>query len=159
MLSSRRVKELGVRNSYLKLSHALHKSPLLDEIPLSRISLFAPDDDVIKKLKTLEKYRYEGALEIVRSDRKNGFRNFLVFFVPYKIAGGEAPAISLNGDAKLEEFLRREIGVDERALQLALNDLDARGSYTFEDLRLTTTKLRKVGLLPPLHSRRAYSKQ
>jgi len=159
VLSSPSVKQLGLHNSYLRMSNALRESPLWKEIPLSRISLFASDDNIVERLKALETHRYEGALEIVRSERKNGSPNFLVFFVPYKIPGGEAPALSLKGESKLEKFLRQEIGVSERALQLALNDLDTRGAYTFENLELTTAKLRKIGLLPPPHPRRVYSRQ
>lgn len=156
VLSSPTVKELGVRNSYLKMSNALHKSPLLEEIPLSRISLFAPDDDVIERLNALEKYRYEGAIEIIKSDRKNGSPIFLIFFAPHKGQGG---AVELSGKSELEEFLRDQIGISDSDLQTALRNLDTRGSYSFENLRLTTTKLRKIGLLHPLHPQRVYRKQ
>ncbi len=156
VLSSPRVKELGVRNSYLKMSNALHKSPLWEEIPVSRISLFAPDDDVIERLRGLEKHRYEGALEIIKSDRKDGSPAFLVFFAPYKGQGG---AVELKGKSKLEEFLRDQIGISDSNLETAFRDLDARGSYGFENLRLTTAKLRKLGLLHPLHPQRVYRKQ
>ncbi len=159
VLSSPRVKELGVRNSYLKMSNALHKSPLLEEIPLSRISLFAPDDDVIERLNALEKYRYEGAIEIIKSDRKNGSAIFQVFFAPYKGPGGGVPSIELSGKSELEEFLRDQIGISDSDLRTAVSDLDRRGSYSFENLRLTTTKLRKIGLLHPLHPQRVCRKQ
>ncbi|MGB8769487.1 MAG: hypothetical protein WCC92_07730 [Candidatus Korobacteraceae bacterium] len=76
------------------MSNALHKSPLLDEILLRRISLFAPDDNVIKRLKAFENYRYEGAIEVIKSDRKNGYPIFLVFFAPYKGPGGAIPSVS-----------------------------------------------------------------
>jgi hypothetical protein len=156
VLSSARVKELGVRNSYLRMSNALHKSPLWNEIPLSRISLLAPDDDVIERLKDLEKHRYEGAIEIIKSDRKNGSASFLVFFAPYK---GEGGAVPLNGTLKLEEFLRDQIGINDSDIHTAFRELDTRGSYSFEGLRLTTAELRKVGLLHPLHPQRVYRKQ
>jgi len=156
VLSSPRVKELGVRNSYLKMSNALHKSPLWEEIPVSRISLFAPDDDVIERLRGLEKHRYEGAIEVIKSDRKNGSPIFLVFFAPNKGQGG---AVELKGESKLEEFLRDQIGISDPDVQAALRILDARGSYSFENLQLTTTKLRKIGLLHPLHPQRVYRRQ
>ncbi len=158
VLSSPIVKKLGVRNSYLKMSNALHKSPLLDEIPLRRISLFAPDDDVIERLKALEKYRYEGAIEIIRSDRKNGSAIFQVFFAPYR-GGGAVPTVQLEGRLELEGFLRDQVGINESDVQLALKELDARGSYSFEGLQVTTAKLRKLGLLHPLHPERVYRRQ
>lgn len=159
VLSSPKVKSLGVRDSYLAMSNALHKSPLLDEIPLRRISLLAPDDDLIEKLSGLDKYRYEGALDIIRSDRKNGFGAFLVFFAPYKSRGGEVPTIELNGKSALEDFLRHKIGIQDSEVQAALRVLGARGSYSFENLQLTTAKLRKIGLLHPLHPQRLHRKQ
>jgi hypothetical protein len=159
VLSSPIVKKLGVRNCYLKMSNALRKSPLWQEIPLRRISLFAPDDDVIERLNALEKYRYEGAVEIIKTNRKNGSPTFLVFFVPYKGPGGEAPTVSLNGESELEEFLRDQLGISEPSVATALRDLDTRGSYSFENLELTTAKLRKIGLLHPLHPQRVYRRQ
>lgn len=159
VLSSPNVKKLGVHGSYLKMSNALHRSPLLDEIPLRRISLFAPDDDVIERLKALEKYRYEGAIEIIKSDRKNGSAAFLIFFAPYKGPGGAVPTVSLNGRSKLEEFLRDHIGIGDWQMETALRILDVRGSYSFENLQLSTGKLRELGLLHPLSPRRIRSKQ
>ena len=159
VLSSPKVKSLGVRNSYLAMSNALHKSPLLDEIPLRRISLLAPDDDLINTLKGLDNYRYEGALDIIRSDRKNGFGVFQVFFAPYRGRGGGVPTIELRGKPELEDFLRRKIGIGNSDVQLALRVLDARGSYSFENLQLSTAKLREIGLLHPLHSRKVHRRQ
>lgn len=159
VLSSPAVKTLGVHDSYLKMSNALHKSPLLDEIPLRRISLFAPDDGIVERLNALETYRYEGALEIVKSDRNDVSPNFLVFFIPSKIPGGEAPSVSLNGETKLKEFLRDKVGITDRGLQLALGDLEKRGSHTFENLQFNTAKLRDIGLLPPLHPQRVHRRQ
>jgi len=159
VLSSPNVKKLGVRNSYLKMSNALHKSPLLNEIPLRRISLFAPDDNVIERLRALENYRYEGALEIIKDYRKNGSAIFLVFFVPYKVSGGEAPSVSLDGKSKLEEFLRDQIGISDHDVQIAFRNLDTRGSYSFENLQLNTAKLREIGLLHPSHPRRVHRRQ
>ena len=159
VLSSPAVKTLGVQDSYSRMSNALHKSPLWEEIPLRRISLFAPDEDVIQRLRALEKYRYEGALEVIRNDGKNGRPTFLLFFVPYKGSGGGVPTVALDEKSKLEEFLCDQIGIDDLDLQTALRALESRGSYTFENLHLTTTKLRKVGLLHPLHPRTVYSPQ
>jgi len=148
VLSSPMVKKLGVRNSYLKMSNALSKSPLWREIPLRRISLFAPDDDVIQRLSALETYRYDGALEVIKGHRKNGSPIFEAFFVPYKVPGGAASAVTLEGETELEKFLREEIGISERSLELAFSDLERRGSHTFENLQLSTARLREIGLLP-----------
>lgn len=159
VLSSPMVKKLGVRNSYLKMSNALHKSPLLDQIPLSRISLLAPDDDVIDRLKTLEKYRYEGALHIVRVIRSNKSPLFHITFAPYKSPGGAVPAISLDGDSELACYLHEEIGIEKYEAQKAIRELETRGSYSFSNVQLTTPQLRKLGLLHPLHSQRVYRRQ
>lgn len=157
VLSSPIVKKLGVRDSHLKMSNALHKSPLLNEIPLNRISLYAPDDDVIRRLETLEKYRYEGALEVIKTDRKDGSPDFLVFFAPYR-GSGDTPQLSLNGESRLQEFLRDEVGISERRIQQAFSELDTRGSYSFENLDLTASRLRGIGLSHPFHPRRIYRK-
>jgi len=157
VLSSPKVKVLGVRNSYLTLSKALHKSPLLQEFPLTRISLLSSDDDEFERLRGLDKHRYEGALDIIRSDRKDGSAIFLAFFAPYKGSGGAVPTRELDGKSQLEHFLRDEVAIEDSDVQAALRDLDIRGSYSFENLRLTASKLRKIGLLHP--SQRAYRKQ
>ncbi len=158
VLSSLKVKKLGVRNSYLAMSKALHRSPLLDEIPLRRISLLAPDDDLIEQLKGLDKHRYEGALDIIRSNGKNKPQVFLVFFAPYR-GGGAVPTVELNGKAQLESFLRDRVRIRDSEVQAALRDLDTRGSYSFENLQLGTADLRRLGLVDPRPPHRVSQKR
>ena len=155
VLSSPKVSELGERQSYLQMLKLLHRSPLVKKLKpaLVRFSVFAPGDEEIKRLRALENYRYEGALEIIRSDPKNGHPFFSVFFAPYR-GGGSVKTVELRGEAKLENFLRDEAGIFESDVKRALGELAAHGSYSFENLQLSTAKLRKLDLLHPRVPRR-----
>lgn len=150
VLSSRKVKDLGVRNCYLAMSNALHESPLLKQIPLRRISLLSPDDEVVQRMRRLERHIYEGALHVVRSHRPNRPPTFHVTFAPYRDPGGAIPTVAFGGESDLEKFLREQIKIEDYDIRTAARELAVRGSYSFPNVQLATGQLRRLRLLPPL---------
>jgi hypothetical protein len=149
MLTSPKVKQMGIRNSYMLLSKILHTSPLLDEIPLRRVSLVSPDDRLIERLKRRVSYFYEGTLHIVRSSSSdNRAHTYMITFAPYTAPGGSVPMVSLDGDAALQHFLLNQIGVDAQEVATAMRELLQRGSFSLPNVTLSTSDLRRLRLLP-----------
>ena len=149
MLACPKVKTLGLQSCYMELSRVLHGSPLLREIPLQRISLVAPDDDMIQRLRRLENFTYEGALHIVRFTRGSRHFMFHVTFAPYRGPGGAIPSVAFKDETALRNFLQAHIGIDESDIQKTIRELQVRGSCSFPNVQLTTSQLRRYRLLPP----------
>lgn len=167
-LSSPWVDEKGIRTTYLVLSNALHKSPLLRQLPIRRISVLSPSDPLIKTARSSslfpdqpgaqyywihhhdvgDSYRYTGALHVVRSRGHGGKSVYQITFAPYKGPGGAVPAAEVTGDQALTQFLTDQIGIDAVDVQFALRELQIRGSHSFPNIQLGTRDLRRLGLLP-----------
>lgn len=167
-LSSPWVDQKGIRTTYLALSNALHKSPLVRQLPIRRISLLSPSDPLVKKARSSiqspdqassryywihyhelhDSYRYTGSLHVVRSMRHDDRISYQITFAPYKGPGGAVPAAEVIGDEALVQFLTEQIGIDAAEAQSALRELQARGSHSFPNVQLRTRDLRKLGLLP-----------
>jgi hypothetical protein len=154
-LSSAWVDQKGIRDAYLALSNALHKSPIRQQLPLRRISLLSPSDPLAKNARNYlvqdyvsESYRYAGALHVVRSIGRRGRKIYQITFAPYRSSGGSVPAMEVTGDEALSQFLTDQIGIDPSDMRHALKELQLRGSYSFPDVQLHTKDLRTLGLLP-----------
>jgi len=144
VLSSPWIDQKGIHPSYMALSSALHRSPLLQQLPFLRISLLSPNEYSV----TADSYKYNGSLHIVRSSGRSGKPLYHVTFAPYKGPGGAVPALELRGDANLSQFLTDQIGIDPEDVRSALRTLQVRGSYSFPEIQLGTKDLRRFGLIP-----------
>jgi hypothetical protein len=160
ILTSPKVQQIGVRNAYLALSRALNNSRLVDEIPLRRLSLLSPKDQLVRNVRTRLSHSYEGSLHIVQSSsatrRAETYTDtYMVTFAPHIAAGGAIPMVSLDGKDTLRHFLVDQAGVDAQEADRAIEQLGRRGSFSFPKLRLNTSDLRRLRLLPswPRHAR------
>ena len=153
ILTSPKVRQIGVRNAYMALSRALHNSRLAEEIPLRRLSLLSPKDQLVRNIRTRLSYSYEGSLHIVQSSsatRRVGTHTdtYMVTFAPHNAAGGAIPMVSLDGEVTLRRFLVDQAGVDAREADRAIEQVGLRGSFSFPNLKLNTSDLRRLRLLP-----------
>ena len=172
VVSSPFVDQKGTRQTYIAVSNILNKSPLISEIPVRRISVLSPRDPVLHRLKdTLgipagpafspsgrigqyvldEAFMYGGSLHVFQSRRRDGTLLFHVTYAPFKGPGGAIPVLTFVGDQELRDFLSKKIGIREREITKAREELQLAGTFDFP-IHLRTGDLRRLGLLPPPRS-------
>lgn len=167
VLASPWVDEKGIKTSYLALSNALHKSPMVRQLPIRRISLLSPTDPLVKTARSSVHrpdqtgtlyfrtynhdveglYWYSGALHVVRSEGRGGRPVYHITFAPYRGPGGAVPALEFAGDEALSQFLTDRVHIDADRVRSAIRELQVRGSYSFPEIQLQTKDLRRFGLL------------
>jgi hypothetical protein len=170
VLSTPLVDQKGSRDSYLQILNTLKKAGILEDLPLRRMSTFSPRDPVLRNMRAAfglpgpsgfrsgarvgnyafdEAYIYEGAIRIVRDNPQRGQEpNFRVIFSPYSGPGGAVPSREFYGETLLSEFLRSDLHIDDYLIEKILFELRSHGATSVPNVRLSTSQLRRLRLLP-----------
>ena len=175
VLSTPLVDQKGPRDSYLQILNTIKKAGILEDLPLRRMATLSPRDPLLKNMRSAfglpgptgfrqgarignyvfdEAYIYGGSIHIVRDTPQRGQEpNFRVIFSPYSGPGGAVPSREFYGEALLSEFLRDELHIDPFLIGKILSELRIHGATSVPNVRVGTSELRRLRLLPPATTR------
>jgi len=135
----------GPLSAYRSLAGALQKANIYEEVPLRRVYLRSPTDPLVKTLeRKVKEHHNEGFLHILKHDGKSG-KQYSVVFAPIAGPGGSVPALRLSNLEELRAFLSRDLGVRQRAIDEAVEELERSGSSSISPVTLTTRQMKKLG--------------
>lgn len=138
----------GPLEAYSQVIRALQDAGIYEEVPIRRVYVLSPDENLVKTLEEKIKVRSEGAIHIVshNSNRPNHERTYSVIFSPFVGPGGAIPARRITGLAELRKFLEDRLHIRKTLVDEALTELARRETASIFNVQLTNREAKKLGL-------------
>ncbi|HME00716.1 MAG TPA: hypothetical protein VKM93_25720 [Terriglobia bacterium] len=125
---------------------AFQVAGIYQDVPLLRLLIRSPKDDLVKELEKNAKDRREGAIHVVEHPGSNHHKQYSLIFAPFTGPGGAVPAKRFSKIEDLRQFLGKRLHIRPSSVQDALAELASRGNASIFDVRLTPQEARDLGL-------------
>jgi len=138
----------GPLEAYSRVIGALQSAAIYEDVPIRRVSVLSPNDNMVKRLEQDIKIRTEGAIHIVGfdEDRPNHEKVYSVIFTPFT-GSGAVPAKRITGLGDLRRFLEERLHIGKTAVvEEALPELERKGSTSIFNVQLTNKAAKRFGL-------------
>jgi len=138
----------GPLEAYSRVIGALQSAAIYEDVPIRRVSVLSPNDNLVKRLEQDIKIRTEGAIHIVGYDenRPNHEKVYSVIFTPFTGLGGAVPARRLTGLEDLRKFLEERLHIGKTTVKEALPELERKGSTSIFNVQLTNKDAKRLRL-------------
>ena len=138
----------GPLEAYSRVIGALQSAGIYEDVPIRRVSVLSPNDNLVKTLEQDIKVRKEGAIHIFGHDhsKPNHEKVYSVIFAPFTGSGGAVPARHITGRGDLSKFLEERLHIRKTSVEEALSELESKGSTSIFNVQLTNREAKRLGL-------------
>jgi hypothetical protein len=120
----------GLLEATSRIIEALQSAGIYQNVPIRKVSVLSPNDNLAKTLEQEIKGRTEGAIHIVGHDQSkpNHEKVYSVIFAPFAGPGGAVPARHFTALEELRKFLEKRLRIRKTSVEEALAELARKGS-------------------------------
>lgn len=138
----------GPLDAYSQVIKALQDAGIYEAVPIRRVFVLSPDDDLVKALDKEVRTRTEGAVHIISHDRTKSTqeRTYSVIFAPFTGPGGPVPARRLTSLDELRKFLEERLHIAKTSVDEALAELARKDTTSVFNVQLTNREAKRLGL-------------
>ena len=138
----------GPLEAYSRVIEALQSAGIYEDVPIRRVSVLSPNDNLVKTLEQDIKVRTEGAIHIIGHDHSKPKHEkvYSVIFAPFTGPGGAVPARHITGRGELSKFLEERLHIRKTSVEEALSELESKGSTSIFNVQLTNREAKRLGL-------------
>ena len=138
----------GPREANARIIKALQDAGIYEEVPMRRVYVLSPDDNLVRTLEEEVKVRKEGAIHIISHDdnKRNREKVYSVFFSPFTGPGGAVPAKRITSLGELRKFLEERLHIRKTSVDDALAELARKETVSVFNVQLTNREARRLGL-------------
>ncbi len=138
----------GPREANARIIKALQDAGIYEEVPMRRVYVLSPDDNLVRTLEEEVKVCKEGAIHIISHDdnKRNREKVYSVFFSPFTGPGGAVPAKRITGLGELRKFLEERLHIRKTSVDDALAELARKETVSVFNVQLTNREARRLGL-------------
>ncbi|MGD0221369.1 MAG: hypothetical protein ABSF71_03460 [Terriglobia bacterium] len=133
----------GPRATYGAVIDAFQEAGIYEDVPMRRIFLKSPNDDLVK---AIEKESTEGTIHVLKERRSSDAADYSVVFAPFLGQGGFIPEKRFPGTQELRSFLVGTLRIRQRLVDEALEELDHTRSAAIYPVSLSERELKRAGL-------------
>ncbi|PYV86343.1 MAG: hypothetical protein DMG05_20010 [Acidobacteria bacterium] len=131
-----------------RIIEALQSAGIYKDVPIRKVSVLSPNDNLVKTLAEDIKGRTEGAIHIVGYDQNkpNHKKIYSVIFAPFTGPGGAVPAQHFTGLGALRKFLEELLHIRKTSVDEAWAELVRKGTTSIFNVQLTNREAKKLKL-------------
>jgi len=125
---------------------ALKRAGIYGDVPMRRVFLRSPNDPIVKSAQLDLTEHNQGFLHLLK-DRGSRPAAYSIVFAPTTSAGGTAPMKTFRSLPDLAAFLTESLGLKEKAVSDALDEVERTEVASLYPVVLTTRQVKRFGLV------------
>ncbi len=136
----------GPRTTYASVVNALQKAGIYKRVPMRRVFVRSPEDEIVKALQQEAREQRQGFVHLLRHPGPNNGKRYSLIFAPITGRGGPVPARRFSRLEDLREFLAEDLHLRSSSIEEALDEMARSGASSISPVSLTARTIKKLGL-------------